>query len=83
MCHGGVSDYYRLREEINCAVGFMDDFTTIRNGRCIGGCGLFIFLKYCIICRERCGDENFKTMEIEVKDRDPILRWEFLDVYRV
>jgi hypothetical protein len=41
-----------LREEMNNAEVFRDDYATFRRDRCSGGGGVFIFVKNYIDCRE-------------------------------
>ena len=60
-----------LREEINNAEVFRDEYTTFRRDRCTRGGGVFICVKNCINCRELWADEDFETIAIEVSSRDP------------
>ena len=71
-----------LREEINIAEVFRDNYTTFRRDRCTRGGGAFICVKNCIDCRELQVDENFEMIAIEVKGRDPKFTWEIVCIYR-
>jgi len=56
-----------LREEINNAEVFRDDYSTFGRDRCIGGDGMFICVKNYIDCGGLWADEDF---EVIVKGRD-------------
>jgi len=62
-----------LREEINNAEVFMDEYTTFRRDRCTRGGGVFICVKNYIDFRELWADEYFERIVIEVKGMDPNL----------
>ena len=65
-----------LREEINNAEVFRDDYSTFRRDRCTRGGGVFICVKNYIDCRELWADQDFEMIAIEVKGRDPKFTWE-------
>jgi len=71
-----------LREEINNAELFRDDYTTFRMDRCTRGGGVFICVKNYIDCRELWADQDFEMIPIEVKGRDPKFTWEIIGIYR-
>ena len=71
-----------LREEINNAEVFRDDYTTFRRDRCTRGGGVFICVKKSIDCREVRTDDVFEMIAIEVIGRDPKLTWEIVGIYR-
>ena len=71
-----------LREEMNNAEVFRDDYTTFRRDRCTRGGGVFICLKNYIDCRELWADEDFEMIAIEVKSRDQKFAWEVVGIYR-
>ena len=70
-----------LREEINSAEVFRDDYTTFRGDRCTRGGGVLIYVKNYIDCRELWADEDFEMIAIEVKGRDPKFIWEIVGIY--
>ena len=53
-----------LREEINDAEVFRDDYTTFRRERRTRRGGVFICVKNYIDCRELWADEDFEMIEI-------------------
>jgi hypothetical protein len=72
----------RLREEINNAEVFRDDYTTFRRHRCTRRGRVFISVKNYIDCRNLWADEDFEMLAIEVKGRDPKFTWEIVGIYR-
>ena len=70
-----------LREEINNAEVFRDDYTTFRRDRCTQGGGVFICVKKSIDCREVWADDVFEMIAIEVIGRDPKFTWEIIGIY--
>jgi hypothetical protein len=71
-----------LREEINNAEIFRDDYTTFRTDRCTRGGGVFICVKNYIDCRELWADEDFEMIAIQVKGKDPKFTLEIVRIYR-
>ena len=71
-----------LREEINNAEVFRDDYTSFRRDRCTGRGGVFICVKKSIDCRDVWADDDFEMKIIEVKGKDPKLTWEIVGIYR-
>ena len=71
-----------LREEINNAAVFRDNYTTFRRDRFTRGGGVFICVKNYIDCRELWADEDFEMIAIEVKGRDTKFTWEIVIIYR-
>ena len=71
-----------LREEINNAAVFRDNYTTFRRDRFTQGGGVFICVKNYIDCRELWADEDFEMIAIEVKGRDTKFTWEIVIIYR-
>jgi hypothetical protein len=58
-----------VREEINNAKVFRDDYTTFKRNRCILVGGVFICGNTYSDCRELWSDEVFEMIAIEVKGR--------------
>jgi len=71
-----------LREEINNAEIFRDDYITFRRDRCWRGGGVFICIKNYIDCRVPWTDEVFDIIAVEVKCRNPKFAREVVGVYR-
>ena len=71
-----------LREEINNAEVFRDDYTAFRRNRCTGGGGVFICIKNYIDYRELWADEYFEMIATEVKGRDTKFTCEIVGIYR-
>jgi len=71
-----------LREEMNNAEVFRDDYTTFRRDRCTGGGGVFICVKNYNDCMELWVDEDFEMISIEVESRDPKLTWKIVGINR-
>jgi hypothetical protein len=71
-----------LREEINNAEIFRDDYTTFRRDRCTGGGGVFICVKNYIDCRELWADDDFEMIAIQVKGKVPKYTLERVGIYR-
>ena len=71
-----------LREEINNAKVFRDDYTTFRRDRYIRGGGVLICVKNSIDCREVWADNDFEMIATELIAMDPKLTWEIIGIYR-
>jgi hypothetical protein len=71
-----------LREEINNAKVFKDNYITFRRDRYSRGGGVFICVKSYINCREVWVDEDFEMIAVEIKGRNPKFTWEVVGIYR-
>jgi hypothetical protein len=71
-----------LREEINNAEVFRDNYTTFRRDRNTRGGGVFIYVKDYIACMELWEDKDFEMIAVKVKGTDPKFTWEILGIYR-
>jgi hypothetical protein len=71
-----------LREEINNAEVFRDEYRTFRRARCTRRGGVFICVKNYIDCRELWADGDIEMIAIEVKSRDSKFTWKIVGIYR-
>jgi hypothetical protein len=71
-----------VREEINNAEDFRDDYITFRRDRYFRGGGVFICVKNYIDCRELWADEDFEMVAVKIKGRNPKFTWKVVGVYR-
>jgi exonuclease III len=77
-----ISTELWLREEINNAEVFRDDYTTFRREGCAGEGGVCICVKNYIDSRVLWTDDDFEMIAVEVKGRDTKFTWEILGIYR-
>jgi hypothetical protein len=72
----------RLSVEINNAEIFRDDYIPFRRDTSTRGGGVFICVKNYIDCSELWTDDDFETITVEVKGRDPKFTWEIVGIHR-
>jgi len=71
-----------LSEEISNAEVFRVDYTIFRRVRHTRVDGVFICVKNYIICPELWVDEVYEMTAVEIKGKDPKIRWEIVGICR-
>jgi hypothetical protein len=71
-----------LRDGINNAEVFRNDYITFRRDRSTRGGGVFICVKNYIDSSVLWTDVDFEMIAVELKGRDPKFTWEIVGIYR-